>query len=93
LSFGGGELRLGTGSTFGLNLLDATVVNNTVPTNGGGASDGWETWESTFSVGSGIIGDFLRIELVNPGGVQTLFDNVRLEVLPPPAKGTIFMIQ
>jgi hypothetical protein len=81
--FGGAQLRLGTGSTYGNNLLAATVVANTTPVNGGGASDGWQTWVSTFTAGSGVVGDPLRIELVNPGGAQTLWDNVRLSVTPP----------
>lgn len=74
------ELRLGAGSVFGSNLLTPTVVSNTTPFNGAGASDGWEIWVSTFTTGpapSGL-GDPLRIELVS-GGIQSLFDNVRLE--------------
>ena len=81
--FAGAELRLGTGVSEGFNYLDATVVANTDPFNDeagdpGNTTDGWETWITTFTTGNGVIGDPLRIELINPGGVQTLFDNVRL---------------
>ncbi|MBT3297264.1 MAG: hypothetical protein HN919_18590 [Verrucomicrobia bacterium] len=84
-----GEIRLGyvsasptTDKDYGLNLLTAVVVNDTVPVNGGGASDGWQTWESTFTTGPSPagLGQPLRIELVTLGGVQTLWDNARLEV-------------
>lgn len=85
LNFGGAELRMGTGSTYGTNLLNATVVANTTPVNGAAPDDGWETWVSTFTPGTGVVGEPLRIELVNPGGVQTVWDNVRLTVTPPVA--------
>jgi VCBS repeat-containing protein len=65
------ELRLGTGSTFGTNLLLGTVVNNTSP------ESGWETWVTTFTTGVGVVGDALRVELLSTSP-QTLFDNVRL---------------
>jgi len=93
LAFGGANLRLGTGATYGANLLAATVISNTTPTNAGGASDGWQTWQSTFTGGNGVEGEVMRIELVNPGGIQTLFDNVRLKVSPLPSKGTLFRIE
>jgi hypothetical protein len=74
---------------YGLNLLSATVVNDTVPVNGAGANDGWETWESTFTTGAAPtgLGQALRIELVTSAGVQTLWDNVRLdaETVPEPS--------
>lgn len=85
LGFGGAELRMGTGSTYGTNLLNGTVVSNTIPVNGAAPDDGWETWATTFTAGSGVVGEPLRIELVNPGGVQTVWDNVRLTVTPPVA--------
>lgn len=93
LSAQSGSIRLGYVSTspttdhdYGLNLLDATVVNNAIPVNGAGASDGWTTWESTFTTGASPagLGRPLRIELVTAGGVQTLWDNVRLEVTSTP---------
>ena len=94
LDFGGAELRMGTGSTYGNNLLAATVVSNTTPVNGGGASDGWQTWVSTFTNGNGVVGEPLRIELVNPGGIQTLWDNVRLRVTPPKLfAGTVLIVR
>lgn len=88
-----GSIRLGYVSSsptsdddYGLNLLTATVVNDTVPVNGAGASDGWQTWESTFTTGVSPdgLGQPLRIELVTAGAVQTLWDNVRLEVVSAP---------
>jgi len=81
LAFGGATLRLGTGSTFGETLLGANVVANTPPLNGPTATDGWETWISTFTTGPEPVGegDPIRIELLR-NGTQTLFDNVRLEV-------------
>jgi len=80
VNFGGGELRLGTGLSFNTNLLTPSLVWNNAVTNGGGASDGWKTWRSTFSTGptpSGL-GDPLRVEVLG-SAAQTLFDNVRLE--------------
>ena len=72
--FSAPELRLGTGSTYGTNLLDATVVSNTTP------NFEYQTWVSAFTVDSGDpIGDQIRIELHNPGGVQVIYDNVRLD--------------
>jgi len=81
--YAGAQLRLGTGSTFGSNLLTARVAANTAPVNGGGAGDGWQTWVSTFTTGASPagLGNPLRVELINPGGGQTLFDNVRLDRL------------
>ena len=91
-----GAIRLGYVSAsptstndYGLNLLTATVINDTVPVNGAGASDGWETWQSTFTTGATPtgLGQQLRIELVSFGGVQTLWDNVRLDgtAIPEPS--------
>jgi len=79
--FGGGTIRLGTGSTFGTNLLTADTVVNPTPANGG-----WAVWQSTFTTGASPtgLGDALRIELAS-GGVQTIWDNVRLDVVPEPS--------
>lgn len=86
-------LRLGTVSAtptatddYGLNLLTGTIVANTIPLNGAGASDGWETWITTFTTGASPtgFGDALRVELENVGGAQALFDNVRLDASPIP---------
>jgi len=91
---GGPELRLGTGSTYGANLLAGTVISNTTPVNGAGASDGWETWVTTFTTGASPtgLGDALRIELRNDGGVQALFDNVRLDASPVPEPGSLALM-
>jgi len=68
-------LKLGTGASIGTNYLSSTVVANTSPPEGG-----WSTWETTFTVGSGVVGQALRIELVNgSNNYQTQPDNVRLE--------------
>ncbi len=68
-------IRLGTGSTFGTNLLTGTIISNTPATPGG-----WSTFVTEFTTGENPInlGDALRIELVNDGGSQVVFDNVRL---------------
>ena len=78
------DMRIGTGSTFGANLLAATVVSNTTPTNAGTTTDGWETWVYTFTNGAGVPTESLRVELFDTGGGQALFDNVRLEAVPEP---------
>ncbi|MHC4103144.1 MAG: hypothetical protein ACYSW1_19935 [Planctomycetota bacterium] len=82
-TFAGGAILLGTGSTFGTNYLTPTVVSNTTPPNGG-----WSTWESTFTVGSGNVGDALRIEITRAGGGAVQVDNVRLEGTNPPPPDT-----
>ncbi|MEC5129680.1 autotransporter-associated beta strand repeat-containing protein [Verrucomicrobiales bacterium BCK34] len=68
-------IRLGTGSTFGANLLTGTIISNTPATPGG-----WSTFVTEFTTGGNPInlGDALRIELVNDGDAQVVFDNVRL---------------
>ncbi len=107
LAFQPCELRMGTVSDplvsadFGLNLLAATVVSNTTPVNDPVADDpedGWETWVTTFTVGDGVVGDQLRVELVTTGTIQSIFDNVRLETggggepdLPGDANGNGFV--
>jgi len=65
---------------WGLNLLAATVVSNTIPVNDAGATDGWERWVSTFTTGPSPAGEgkALRIELESMGGI-ILWDNVRFE--------------
>jgi len=79
--FPGAVLRLGSGVTFASNLLAPTVVSNTTP------DANWETWQTTFTTGAAPAGldDPLRVELVDLGGVQVLFDNVRLNAVPEPA--------
>ena len=102
LIFQSSELRLGyvsgvdDGSTgdnitndfFGEFLLTPTVLNNTTPVNGAGASDGIENWVSTFTTGASPagLGQSLRIEIVGTG-VQSLYDNVSLtyETVPEPS--------
>ena len=102
LNFQSSELRLGyvsgvddgtTGDTitndfFGEFLLTPTVLNNTTPVNGAGASDGIENWVSTFTTGASPagLGQSLRIEIVG-SGVQSLYDNVSLtyETVPEPS--------
>lgn len=85
LNFGGGEIRLGYGGTgiaadIGTNLLTATSVTNPTPGNGD-----WATWTSTFETGAAPagLGQALRIEFA-VSGVQTVFDNVRLDASPVP---------
>jgi len=78
------DLRLGTGSTLGANLLTATVVSNTTPDYTVG--DGWETWVYTFTEGGGVPGQNVRVELFQTATTsgQACFDNVRLEAVPLP---------
>ncbi|MDF1741968.1 MAG: autotransporter-associated beta strand repeat-containing protein, partial [Verrucomicrobiales bacterium] len=68
-------IRLGTGSTFGTNLLTGTIISNTPA-----AAGGWSTFVTEFTTGENPVnlGDALRVELVNDGGAQVVFDNVRL---------------
>ena len=73
LSPGAPELRLGSGPTFDEDLLTITNVINPPTIDGD-----WVEWSTTFSSSGGIVGDMLRIELVNTGGTQALYDNVRL---------------
>lgn len=100
--FGGGEIRFGYGGTgvaadIGTNLLTATSVTNPTPSNGG-----WATWTSTFQTGAtpAGLGQALRIEFA-VSGVQTVFDNVRLDAsaVPEPsamllgALGTLLLLR
>ncbi|MCA9264888.1 MAG: FecR domain-containing protein, partial [Planctomycetales bacterium] len=74
------DLRIGTGSTFGKNLLAPTIVSSPTPHNGAGAADGWETWVYSFTGGAGVPGENLRVEMFQSGAGpdQALLDNVRL---------------
>ena len=95
-AFAGAQLRLGTGAVLGSNLLPAVVVANTVPNNTAAPNDGWQTWQSTFTTGAAPVnlGQPLRIELFNPGTIQTLYDNVRLDAstVPEPATSILSAI-
>ena len=91
LGFPGAELRLGSGAPFGSNLLTPTVVSNTIPTNGAGPSDGWQTWTTTFTTGASPVAGNLRVELLNTGGTQPLFDNVRLDATAIPEPSTVML--
>ncbi|MBT7068333.1 MAG: hypothetical protein HN919_18695 [Verrucomicrobia bacterium] len=86
--FPGGELRLGYLSAtatptcdYGLHLMTPISVNAPLPENGPDVDDGYETWAYTFVTGPAPhgLGRPLRIEVLGGGGVQSLFDNVRLE--------------
>lgn len=62
------------------------MVSNTTPFNGAGANDGWETWVTTFTTGPSPVGlgDQLRVELATTNGIQSCFDNVRLDAVTIP---------
>ena len=96
LTFAGAALNLGTGVGVGNNLLPAVVIANTTPNNTAAAGDGWQTWQSTFTTGAAPVnlGQPLRIDLANVSGIQTLFDNVRLDAspVPEPASGILSAI-
>ena len=90
LNFAGTTLNLGTGPGVGNNLLTAVVIANTTPNNTAAAGDGWQTWQSTFTTGAAPVnlGQPLRIDLANVSGIQTLFDNVRLDATTVPEPAT-----
>jgi hypothetical protein len=96
INFAGAILNLGTGPGAGNNLLPAVVIANTTPTNTAAAGDGWQTWQSTFTTGAAPanLGQPLRIDLVNINGIQTLFDNVRLDgsTIPEPSTSILSAI-
>lgn len=82
------DIRLGTGSVPGADLLTADSANTPIP-----AGSAWETWTKTFTTGDTVSGDPLRIELFLGNNVadaetgalqdpQPCFDNVRLEAAP-----------
>jgi hypothetical protein len=81
------EFRLGVGQTFGANLLRPVSETNPVPD---GDFQTWQTWTAVFRTGSTLeaTGN-LRVELVNGGGLQPQFDNVRVEVVGAPSLSTI----
>lgn len=81
----GTELRLGTGGTFGQNLL--TPVDPTLPTVTPGE---WTEWQLVYETGDAPadLGQLLRIELL-AGGVQPLFDNLRLTAVAIPEPTTL----
>jgi uncharacterized protein (TIGR03382 family) len=100
LDFQACEIRLGTvtvplvSADFGLNLLAGTVVSNTTPFNDAGANDGWETWVTTFTTGASPVGlgDQLRVEIVTTGGIQSYFDNVRLDAVTIPEPSAFALV-
>jgi hypothetical protein len=75
VDFGSGAINLGYGATQGANLLTAATISNSTPEAGQ-----WTTWTSTFVTAANPagLGELLRVEVGATGGVQTLFDNVRL---------------
>lgn len=79
---------------YGVYLLTATVLTNTIPLNGAAPDDGYITWVSDFKVESTHpgVGSQIRIEIVG-SGIQSLFDNVTLEMIPGPAAGTLIVIR
>lgn len=81
LDMGAPELKLGTGNTFGANYLARTEIVSPPTINGG-----WVVYQTTFTTGGGVVGDPLRIELINNLGIQAIFDNVRLTSKPESQK-------
>jgi len=85
-------LRLGTGSTAGGNLLTADTVLNPALEHAS-----WNLWQTTFTTGETVPDQFLRVEIYQAGGLggdpQPLFDNVRLEAVPLPPSGTLFLFR
>jgi hypothetical protein len=84
---------------YGESLLTGMIVANTTPFNNetgdpGNTTDGWETWITTFTTGASPtgLGDALRVELENTGGVQAVFDNVRLDASAVPEPSTTALI-
>ncbi len=86
------DIRLGTGSVPGADLLTADSANTPIPT-----GSAWETWTKTFTTGDTVSGDPLRIELFLGNNVanaetgalqdpQPCFDNVRLDAAPAAAR-------
>jgi hypothetical protein len=88
-AFPGAEIRLGYGSTPGVNLLTADSVLAPTPPDGG-----WALWRSTFTTGPAPagLGQPLRIELINPGGPQPQFDNIRLLAVQPVPEPSAFAL-
>ncbi len=87
------EIRLGAGSTFNTNLLDAMFLSDPTPSRGT-----WETWEYSVFIDDAnpFIGELLRIELLGLG-IQPQFDNVRLTaqsltVIPEPTSVALWSL-
>jgi len=73
----GVDIRLGTGSTQGANLLTADTSATPIP-----AGSAWSTWSKTFTTGPSVPDQYLRIEMVladATNDAQPCFDNVRLD--------------
>ena len=73
----GVDIRLGTGSTQGANLLTVDTSATPIPT-----GSAWSTWSKTFTTGPSVADEFLRIEMVladATNDAQPCFDNVRLD--------------
>jgi len=70
---------------FGKFLLKHPAEVRPAPLNGDAADDGYKTWTTTFITGGKPhgLGKPMRIEIVGRG-VQSLFDNVRLEAVALP---------
>ena len=86
--FGGADIRLGTGSTMGANLLTPTSSLTSVPPDGG-----WTLWTFVYTTGAAPanLNEALRIELKSLG-VQTQFDNVRLDAVPVPEPNSAILL-
>jgi hypothetical protein len=87
-SFPGADIRFGTGSTMGANLLTAATSNTAAP-----ASGNWSTWAYTFVTTplSPNLGQTLRIEF-HSNGIQTSFDNFRLDAVAVPEPSTLMLL-
>ncbi|MBU0678930.1 MAG: PEP-CTERM sorting domain-containing protein [Verrucomicrobia bacterium] len=86
--FPGADIRLGYGSTFGSNLLTPYSAVNPTPTSE------WLEWHYTFTTGASPAGEGqdLRIELVDTGIAQVLFDNVRIDTSVVPEPNSLSMM-
>lgn len=86
--FGGADIRLGAGSSQGVNVMMPVTSSTPTPADGN-----WSTWVFQY-VALGTtpgVGTPLRIEL-HSNGVQTLFDNVRLDAQAIPEASPALML-
>lgn len=86
--FSGAQVRLGTGSSMGDDLL--TPFSSTTPTP---ASGNWALWTLVYITGAAPanLNQALRIELKSDG-IQAQFDNVRLDFIPVPELGSAILL-
>jgi len=87
----GVDVRLGTGSTAGVNLLIEETATTPIP-----EGTVWSTWTKTYTTGASVPDEFLRVEMLTTDATndpQPCFDNVRLDAGSLPPSGMVMIVK